>query len=243
MINIEQVDQRFPNDHNRQVDAEYYIHRHSTASHIDFLDLGAGDGRSYDVARQAFPDLNWIGVDIENSPEVASRSRSDCRFHTFDGVNLPFQDNSFDVVYSRQVFEHVRHPEPLLHEVARVLKPGGVFVGSVSQMEPFHSYSLWNFTYYGFAVLADEAGLSLSEFRPGIDGVTLAVRHFALFGLAQEMRAIFASMFAVDSPINVLIGNIASGRRRSVAEINRLKTTYCGHLCFEFQKPFDGSSR
>ncbi|MBB2168955.1 class I SAM-dependent methyltransferase [Gluconacetobacter aggeris] len=240
MTTIEQIDRRFPSDHSRQVDAEYYIHELATSDHIDFMDLGAGDGRSYDVASQAFPDLAWVGVDIADSPEVVSRTRTDCNFRTFDGINLPFSNNSFDVVYSRQVFEHVRYPEALLREVARVLRPGGFFIGSVSQMEPFHSNSLWNFTYYGFAVLADSAGLSLSEFRPGIDGITLTTRHFALFGLAQDMRGIFASMFSADSPINVLIGNIFSGRRCSVSEVNRTKTTYCGHLCFQFRKPVHG---
>jgi ubiquinone/menaquinone biosynthesis C-methylase UbiE len=38
---------------------------------------------------------------------------------TFDGVNLPFGDDDFDLVYCKQVLEHVRHPEPLLAEVGR----------------------------------------------------------------------------------------------------------------------------
>ena len=132
--------------------------------------------------------------------------------------------------------EHVRHPEPLLHEVARVLKPGGRFVGSVSQMEPLHSYSLWNFTYYGFAVLAEAAGLSLDEFRPGIDGLSLAVRHLALFGLRQNLAAMFGQMFIGDSPLNFLLEGITEGKM-SCSDINRFKTTYCGHLCFMFTKP------
>nr|WP_279184936.1 class I SAM-dependent methyltransferase [Acetobacter syzygii] len=236
-ITLEQVEQRFPNDHCRQVDAEYYIRCLQTTNHVDFLDLGAGDGRSFDVARTVFPDLSWVGVDIENSPEVASRSRTDCTFMTYDGVNLPYQDNTFDIVYSRQVFEHVRHPELLMREIRRVLKPGGLFIGSVSQMEPYHSYSYWNFTYYGFAVIADEAGLSLVEFRPGIDGIMLAIRHLTLFGIGINLAGTFLSMFSADSPVNVLIGNIAMGRPTSVAEINKMKVTYAGHLCFCFQKP------
>lgn len=236
IITPNEIDRRFPNDHCRQVDAEYYIRCLATQQHVDFLDLGAGDGRSFDVASAAFPDLSWVGVDIENSPEVASRSRTDCRFMTYDGVNLPYPDNTFDIVYSRQVFEHVRHPEALLREIRRVLKPGGVFVGSVSQLEPFHSYSYWNFTYYGFAVLAHDAGLSLVEFRPGIDGVMLSIRHLTLFGIGLNLAGSFLSMFGADSPINVLIGNIAIGRQASIAEINKMKVTYAGHLCFCFQK-------
>jgi ubiquinone/menaquinone biosynthesis C-methylase UbiE len=42
------------------------------------------------------------------------------------GENLPFPDNSFDLVYSGNVLEHVQNPEKVLDEAIRVLKPGGV---------------------------------------------------------------------------------------------------------------------
>ena len=74
------------------------------------LDLGCGDGRALDVLPAIAPGLDYTGVDIETSPEVDSRTRSDARFVTYDGVALPFADASFDAVYSSQVFEHIRHP-------------------------------------------------------------------------------------------------------------------------------------
>jgi SAM-dependent methyltransferase len=233
---LSEIDRKFPNDHHRQVDAEYYLHELATNEPVRFLDLGAGDGRSYDIAMKNFSSLGWVGADIEDSFEARSRRRTDCRFETFDGVNLPFPAESFDIVYSRQVFEHVRHPELLLREVARVLKPGAWFIGSVSQMEPLHSNSLWNFTYYGFAVLAEDCGLSLTEFRPGIDGFSLVIRHFTLFGIRQDLSGMFARMFSSNSPFNSFLDSIAE-KNASTSSINRFKTTYCGHLCFKFQKP------
>lgn len=44
---------------------------------------------------------------------------------------LPFDDESFDAVIAGEVLEHVRFPEAVLREVQRVLRPGGVLVGSV----------------------------------------------------------------------------------------------------------------
>ncbi|CAA0137294.1 putative methyltransferase [Mycolicibacterium vanbaalenii] len=42
------------------------------------------------------------------------------------GNALPYPDNSFDIIYSRFVFEHVEHPTDVARELLRVVKPGGV---------------------------------------------------------------------------------------------------------------------
>jgi ubiquinone/menaquinone biosynthesis C-methylase UbiE len=77
---------------------------------IEILDLGCGDGRGLDLVRSHAPNGRYRGVDIKGSPEVRSRNRTDGQFLEYDGVNLPFDQGEFDVVYSRQVLEHVRHP-------------------------------------------------------------------------------------------------------------------------------------
>jgi SAM-dependent methyltransferase len=44
---------------------------------------------------------------------------------------LPLEDESFDAVVAGELLEHLRFPEVLVSEARRVLRPGGVFVGSV----------------------------------------------------------------------------------------------------------------
>jgi ubiquinone/menaquinone biosynthesis C-methylase UbiE len=45
-----------------------------------------------------------------------------------DVENLPFEDASFDLVTSRYSAHHWPHPQTALHEIARVLQPGGRFI-------------------------------------------------------------------------------------------------------------------
>jgi SAM-dependent methyltransferase len=66
------------------------------------------------------------GADID--PEVMSNPElDDAHLISSDG-QLPFDDNSFDVVLSDWVVEHVAEPVRFLSEVARVLREGGSFL-------------------------------------------------------------------------------------------------------------------
>ena len=197
------------------------------------LDLGCGTGASHDLLAAAAPLERWIGLDIADSPEVRLRARRDLAFVTFDGVHIPLAAGAFDLVYSHQVFEHVRHPQALLGEVARVLAPHGMFVGSTSQLEPFHSRSFWNYTAYGFAELLKEAGFREIEVLPGIDGRTLTVRR--VFSFVKLTRP-FDFFVERDSPLNLAIE--LSGRLLGLGARTRalLKLVFAGQFVFVARK-------
>src|SRR5205823_7148382 len=84
---------------------------------IVVLDLGCGDGHSFEMFSARNKNLRWAGLDVLDSQEVISRPLRRLPFCSYDGINLPIADGAVDVVYSRQVFEHVRHPERLMGEV------------------------------------------------------------------------------------------------------------------------------
>jgi ubiquinone/menaquinone biosynthesis C-methylase UbiE len=214
--------------------AEDYIERRLGAARTPWrvLDLGCGDGDSVDRFRSVDPEVRWIGLDVPDSPEVRTRRRSDAEFQSFDGVTIPFPEASFDLVYCRQVLEHVRQPEPLLAEVRRVLAPGGCFAGSTSQLEPYHSLSIWNFTAVGFCTLIGSAGLEPVEVRPGIDGVALiSVR---LFGSSPPrwLQRQFAKWWATRSPLNALIDLYARVAGLDPQATNATKLVLCGAFTF-----------
>jgi SAM-dependent methyltransferase len=197
------------------------------------LDLGCGAGSSHDVIAAAAPRAGWVGVDIADSPEAQGRPRRDLAFVTFDGTRIPLAAGAFDVVYSHQVFEHVRAPEALLGEVARVLAAGGVFVGSTSQLEPFHSRSLWNYTPYGFVELLRAAGFRRIEIRPGIDGLTLTCRR--VFSFVKLGRP-FDFFFERQSPLNIAIELAARMVGLEPAARNVLKLVFAGQFVFVARK-------
>jgi SAM-dependent methyltransferase len=172
------------------------------------------------------PGVEWVGLDVPGSPEAQSRTRRDARFETFDGVSMPFPNDSFDLVYCKQVLEHVRNPEPLLKEVHRVLLPGGWFAGSTSQLEPYHSLSLWNYTPIGMVALLKQADLRPVELRPGIDGLTLIA-----WRLAGGHRR-FHRWWATESPLNRLLTWCGRVLRTDNRALNATKLLFCGQFAF-----------
>ena len=223
-----QLEPYIPNDHAGQVSATYYVDRLMSGPQAPrrVMDLGCGRGDSADLFRRHRPDVEWIGVDIAGSQEVQQRRRMDATFVTYDGDRVPFPDGVFDLIYSRQVLEHVPDPPGHLHEIARLLRAGGAFIGSTSQLEPYHSMSYWNFTPVGFVALAKRAGLRVVELRPGIDGVTLSLRTY----LGRPSG--FDAWWITDSPLNQEIDAWARATGRRPALTNLRKLHVCGQFAF-----------
>jgi SAM-dependent methyltransferase len=186
------------------------------------IDLGCGRGDSVDVFRALDPAVSWVGVEIDD----AEFARDDAELRLFDGVNLPFADATIDVVFCKQVLEHVERPDALVPDVARVLRPGGAFAGSTSHLEPFHARSTANLTPYGLKRLLERSGLELEAIMPGIDGPTLIARRM-LRGARCCDR-----WWAHRSPLNGLIDGVARFARWDAEDRNALKLLFCGHYAF-----------
>ena len=216
-----------PDDHSNRQSLHPYLEQLFAKSPrpTKVLDLGCGEGDSIDLFRRLSEDVIWYGVDIENSPEVKQRDRESDSFASFDGINLPYPDNYFDLIYSHQVLEHVRHPDALIADAFRVLKPNGIFLGSVSYLEPYHSYSIFNFTPYGIVRVFGDAGFELKEIRPGTDASVLINRQ--LLNRSKVLRPIWKHNF-LHGMID-LIGKVYSLDHR---ERNFLKILFSGHLVF-----------
>ena len=78
-----------------------------------------------------------------------------------DAHRLPFGDDSFDLVLSLAVFEHLQHPLVASDELCRVMKPGAIVIGSVAFAEPFHQHSYFHHTHIGIANTLAHSGLEI----------------------------------------------------------------------------------
>lgn len=74
-----------------------------------------------------------------------------------DARNLPFDDNSFDLVYTITVLQEIPDKNKVLKEIKRVLKPGGIL--AVTEFLPDLDYPLKSTTIR----LGEEAGLILDK--------------------------------------------------------------------------------
>lgn len=68
---------------------------------------------------------------LENIPEGI-------QFQQYDGKVLPFENESFDFLYSWSVFEHIRYPEITVPETYRILKKNGLMLHSIDLVDHFN---------------------------------------------------------------------------------------------------------
>lgn len=104
------------------------------------LDLGCGKGRVARAVAEARPDIRVFGIDVASTMVSKAMTSNghvlNLSFCVGDGVTLsPYPDDTFDVVYSYIVFQHLpRHVVgQCLSDCARVIKPGGRLVFQVQE--------------------------------------------------------------------------------------------------------------
>ena len=86
------------------------------------LDVGCGSAGNTAVLR----DLGWQVTGLEFSPAAASLARGrGLPVVRGDARRLPFPDESFDLVMSTDMWEHIEEDDLVAAEAARVLRPGG----------------------------------------------------------------------------------------------------------------------
>lgn len=96
------------------------------------LDVGCGDGRLTALVLERCGGREVVGVEPDASEaELAVATGVYAKVHVVPGDRVPERDASFDWAFSNSVLEHIDDVEPVLAEVARLLKPGGEFIFTV----------------------------------------------------------------------------------------------------------------
>jgi len=88
------------------------------------LELGCGTGACSRLLSQNYR-IHTTGVDqVLPQPETMNKTKF-LDFIVMDAQDLKFDDQSFDLIFSFDAFEHIANPEKALKEAHRVLRPGG----------------------------------------------------------------------------------------------------------------------
>jgi ubiquinone/menaquinone biosynthesis C-methylase UbiE len=106
-----------------------------TAGRGRLLDIGCGAGFVIDLVRDTFDEIH--GVDPTRAMLDRIDASSNVILHEGVAEDLPFADETFDLVTAYSVFHHLADHRPALAEAARVLKPGGVLY---VDLEPNRSF-------------------------------------------------------------------------------------------------------
>lgn len=156
------------------------------------LDIASGDGVMAELLSPLAEKV--VCIDISEKVVEAGRLRlassSNVEFQTGDMHQLPYGDRQFDTVLLMHALTYTEHPEQVLGEAARVLRPGGKLLAVTlarhrhrKAVEPYNHANL-GFSPEQLHKLAQQAGLSVSSCR--ITHQEKKPPHFAVLTLSAE---------------------------------------------------------
>lgn len=107
----------------------------------------------------------WHTLDFSSSTRAAGKDQNtkELTYELTDGYRFPIASDSYDVVLSGQVLEHIPKPWKWMTEVARVTRPGGIVLTIAPISWPFHEAPVdcWRAYPDGLRGLYDDAGLEV----------------------------------------------------------------------------------
>jgi ubiquinone/menaquinone biosynthesis C-methylase UbiE len=120
--------------------------RNSSTAGLRILDVGCGTGKQLAANRRRFPEMNLLGVDLFAGMLHIARQRAPrVAWVQGDAASLPLPAVSIDYATNQFSYTHIQHKDDFLHEIYRVLKPGGRFV--IRHIDP---YSMPDWILYQF---------------------------------------------------------------------------------------------
>jgi ubiquinone/menaquinone biosynthesis C-methylase UbiE len=172
----------------------------------DVLEIGVGMGADHLEWARSGP-RSLTGIDLtERAIEHTKR-----RFEVYglesnltrgNAEALPFDDETFDLVYSFGVLHHTPDTPGAVREVYRVLRPGGL-----ARIMIYHKYSLTGYMLW--------ARYALLRGRPRTSLADIYHRHLESPGTkaysVREARAMFSDFSAVDARVQLCWGDLLQG--------------------------------
>ena len=158
----------------------------------DLIDIGCGE-KPYE---KYFNVAKYIGIEIIGGSHDEAKKNQNMYY---DGVNLPFENQSIDWILCTEVLEHVAEPSAFLGECNRVLKNSGGIILSTPQTWGLHEepFDFYRYTKYGLKYLLEKNGFSvISSVQTtgvwGTVGQRLVAHIFYKYGLNKYFKLFIA---------------------------------------------------
>jgi len=111
---------------------------------MKMLEPGCGRGEFLNNFKNLGIDVVGVDVSLE---AVNFKNGLDVKLCDVEKESLPFNDNTFDIIYSKSFIEHLYYPEKYLEEAYRVLKPNGLLLTLVPDWESNYKIYFDDFTH------------------------------------------------------------------------------------------------
>ncbi|HZI56197.1 MAG TPA: class I SAM-dependent methyltransferase [Verrucomicrobiae bacterium] len=129
MINFVQIDAT------RREELQWVLDRYrDLIAGKDLLEIGSGTGAQLKTLSCICKSA--VGIEVADSLYAPHRVMD---IRQYDGINIPFPERSFDVIFSSHVLEHIKNEDAIYREMHRVIRPNGVSLNIV----PTHTWRLW----------------------------------------------------------------------------------------------------
>ena len=143
------------------------------------LDFACGGGRKSWAESKGY---DYIGLDYYLDYGVNLLA---------NGTNIPLKDNTVSICTSHAVMEHIPDPWVASNELFRILKPGGLYIGSTAFLQAFHERSHYNMSHLGVRHMLEKSGFVVEEI---------------ISWKASGLEALIRSLFVVKLPVSLLVG-------------------------------------
>ncbi|MGB2841757.1 MAG: class I SAM-dependent methyltransferase [Halobacteriota archaeon] len=131
---------------------------------------------------------HYYGVDLKITAEKNYGEATKADLFA-DITNTGLRSESFDVVLSTQVLEHIPDPRKLIVEIARLLKDGGICIMTIPFVWQLHSepYDFYRFTKWGIKELFENNGFDILELFP-LEGVYATLKQTKTISLYLHLE-------------------------------------------------------
>ncbi len=189
------------------------------------IDLGCGT-KPY---QHLFTEVtSYVGLDIEQSGNVDGKTAVDL---FYDGKTFPLNNNSIDVVFSSETFEHIFNLPEILAEIHRVLKKDGQLLFTCPFFWPEHEAPFDYARYTSFALqhMLKEHGFEIVHQHKTGHYILVLLQAIALyiFYIINRVPIIKPILFVVFISPLFILGNVLN---QILPTIMKRKDLYFNHI-------------